>query len=108
MAKATGLRIVQVVARFAHGEVVADAGKVTGWPRKEAFARWRECSGFAHGRFWPQLSLSEPDRARRSRGGYTLRMTMAEDDHRKAAELAHALLRRAVDAYAAASGEVTG
>jgi hypothetical protein len=49
------------------------------------------------------LGRSTPVSAERTRNGYYVGMTLAEEHHRKIAELTHAILDRAVAAYAAAS-----
>lgn len=103
IAKSLGLRPNQVSAQLNYGDVVAEAGEVVGWDRKLARARWRESSGFAHGRTWPLLRLSEFEAAERIRGGVALTVTLAEDHHRELARLATDLVERAIDDYARAA-----
>lgn len=98
-----GLRERQVAASFNLGDTVAEAGTLIGWDRKTAFARWREGSAFAHGRFWPMLHLTTPEAAERIRGGFGVLMGLAEDRHQELAQLATGLLERAVDDYTAAA-----
>jgi hypothetical protein len=100
LATSLRLRENQVSAKFNYGDTVADAATVIGWNRKTALARWREGSGFAHGRYWPVLHLTTPESAERMRGGCGMALAFAEDHHQELARLATGLLERAVDDYA--------
>jgi hypothetical protein len=103
IAQQLGLRANVVNGPFNHADCVMAAGETVGWSRAQARGLWRECSGFAHGSHWPALGRSTPVSAERTRDGYYVGMTLAEDHHRKVAELTHAVLDRAVADYARAS-----
>jgi hypothetical protein len=97
------LRATQISPRLSYADVVAEAGRLAAWKREVARARWRESSGFAHGRTWPVLQLSKPNAAELIRGGYSFAVTLAENRHRELAKLATALFLRALDDYADAA-----
>lgn len=108
LAGSLGLREKQVAASFNLGDTVADAGTLIGWDRKTAFARWREGSAFAHGRFWPLMRLTTPDGGEQIPGGLGMVLGFDESRHWELARLATGLLERAVDDYAAAAAPKRG
>jgi hypothetical protein len=103
VAKSLDLRPTQVSTRLSYADIVADAGEVVGWKRGIATARWRESSGFAHGRYWPLMRLGRPQAAERIRGGFTAALGLGEEHHREVAALATALLERALTDWAKAA-----
>jgi hypothetical protein len=103
VAKSLDLRETQVVGPLNYADVVSHAGEAIGLKRALARARWRESSGFAHGRYWPLMRLGIPQSAERIRGGFTAALGLSEEHHRKVAELATALLARALMDYATAA-----
>jgi len=103
LARSLGLKESSVAVRVNYAEVIGKAGASVGHATGEARARWRECSGFAHGRTWPLLRRSTPEAAEPAPGGYTLAVTFAEEYHRAAARLTTDLLAAALDTFAAAA-----
>ena len=103
VAKSLNLRETQVVGPLNYADVVAHAGEVIGLERALARARWRESSGFAHGRFWPWMRLGSPHSAEVIRGGYAVAVGLAEEHHREVAALATDLLERALMDWAKAA-----
>lgn len=92
---AAGLDIkpaTQVSTDIAYVDCVATAAAGIGWERAQAQARWREAAAFAHGRFWPQLSLTTPQGAARIPGGYGVQLALSEEHFEPIAALAHDLL----------------
>jgi hypothetical protein len=108
VAASLGLRQSQVASKFVLGETVANAGTVIGWERKKAFARWREGSAFAHGRFWPLMSLTTPEGGEQIPGGLGIVLAFDERRHRELALLATGLLERAENDYAEAAAPTLG
>ena len=107
VARSLGLRGNQVAPRLGYADIVAHAGEAVGWKRGVAAGRWRESSGFAHGRYWPLMHLSHPMSAERIRGGFTVALTLGEEHHQELARLAAALLERAITDYAKAAAGVS-
>lgn len=99
LATGLGIRPTQVTTQLNYADAVADAGAVIGWSRTEARARWREASGFAHGRTWPLLTLANPSDAQVIRGGVGVHLTLDENRLRPLAELTHDLLHWALVRY---------
>jgi hypothetical protein len=97
------LRPAQVTTRLSYSDTVEAAGAAAGWSRSEARALWRECSGFAHGRFWPYGHRSSVRHAFPISGGHSLGFEFAEEHHEKVANLALAILKRVMSEYADAS-----
>ncbi|MEU9992907.1 hypothetical protein AB0E10_40240 [Streptomyces sp. NPDC048045] len=63
-------------------------------------AAWRAASGFAHGRYWPNLRASQPRAARKGADGvHTVALVIDEDQHRPLAEHCHTTLRRLQERY---------
>lgn len=85
LAKQLGIKPTTVATSLSHADTVAAAGAAAGWSRHDARARWREASGFAHGRFWPMLKLTTPRGAEPIPGGFGVAFV---GDHTRLAELA--------------------
>jgi len=99
-----GLRPAQINTRFNYSDVVEAAGRTIGLAPGIARARWREASGFAHGRVWPMLRLTTPEGAERSGdGAVNLALTFDENRLRDAAGLVMKVLNEAVLRYAEAA-----
>ncbi|MGW3850298.1 hypothetical protein [Streptomyces fagopyri] len=65
-------------------------------------AAWRAASGFAHGRYWPNLRASQPRAALAGADGiHTLALVIDEDHHRPLTHYCHRMLRRLQEHYAA-------
>ncbi|WP_406368210.1 hypothetical protein OG788_46900 [Streptomyces sp. NBC_00647] len=65
-------------------------------------AAWRAASGFAHGRYWPNLRASQPRAAFQADNGiHTLALVIDEDQHRPLAQYCHSMLRRLQEHYTA-------
>lgn len=99
------LRPQQVAATLRYSTTVRDAGTAIGMSGAEALARWRECSGFAHGRTWPKMKLSQPVSAARMRdpNWVMLALTLDETYLKPVADLATQLLNKALSDYAEAA-----
>lgn len=95
-----GLRPTQIATRLNYADVVGDSAAHIGRRREAGEALWRECSGFAHGRTWPLLTRSTPAAVNKTRDGFELALTFAEEHHREAAALTTALLESALDTFA--------
>jgi hypothetical protein len=103
--KTLGLRSQQISQQLSLSDTVADAGKYAGWKREEARARWREASGFAHGRTWPLLSLTSPVGAEVIRGGVGLALTVDEKRLGELARLTTDIWQAAIDEYGKLSND---
>ncbi|MFG1946144.1 hypothetical protein [Nonomuraea sp. NPDC048826] len=105
IAKRLGLRPQQVVQDLHYSTTVRDAGQAVGLSGTEALVRWRECSGFAHGRTWASVKLSQPVSATRlrDRDGVMVALTLSETDLERVASLATILLNKALSDYAEAA-----
>lgn len=65
-------------------------------------AAWRAASGFAHGRYRPNLRASQPRAALQAdKGIHTLAPVIDEDQHRPLAHYCHSMLRRLQEHYTA-------
>ncbi|MFJ3229183.1 hypothetical protein ACIPJS_38345 [Streptomyces sp. NPDC086783] len=65
-------------------------------------AVWRAASGFAHGRYWPNLRASQPRAAIEADDGiHTIALVIDEDQHRPLAQYCHSMLRRLQEHYTA-------
>ncbi|MCP2350602.1 hypothetical protein [Nonomuraea roseoviolacea] len=100
-----GLRPQQVAQKLYYSHTVRDAGEAAGMPGAAARARWRECSGFAHGRNWSSMRLSQPIAATRlrDRDGAMVALTLNETHLEGVADLATTLLNKALSDYADAA-----
>ncbi|MGA5114927.1 hypothetical protein [Streptomyces pseudogriseolus] len=66
----------------------------------EVGAAWRAASGFAHGRYWPNLRASQPRAAIPGADGvHTVALVIDEDQHRPLAEYCRIMLRRLQERY---------
>jgi hypothetical protein len=105
IANRLGLRAQQVSEKLYYSHTVRDAGQAAGMSGREALARWRECSGFAHGRTWSSMRLSQPLAATRlrDRDGVMVALALNEKYLEGVAGLATTLLNRALSDYADAA-----
>ncbi|MET9418995.1 hypothetical protein ABZY03_33395 [Streptomyces klenkii] len=84
------------------GRVIEEAAGDAGLREREVTAAWRAASGFAHGRYWPNLRASMPgDAARSSPDHYLMALVIDETQHRPLTQQTRALLQRLHDRYAA-------
>jgi hypothetical protein len=100
VAKALGIEESAVTSNLNQVDIVGDSAILAGLERKPAIARWRECSGFAHGRLWPQPAPSQATGAAPIVGGAELRVQLNESHYLLAADLASRLLHHGIDLYA--------
>ncbi|MEU6885618.1 hypothetical protein ABZ918_10470 [Streptomyces viridosporus] len=56
-------------------------------------ASWRAASGFAHGRHWTLVRISQPRGAAKTDNGHLLALVLDENEHRKLTEHCHTMLR---------------
>ena len=105
MSKGLGIVGTKVSAKLIYSDVVAEAGRVVGWPREEARARWREASAFAHGRTWPLLALTSPRDAQLIEGGIGIHLALNEQQLQPLTLLAHDLFEGALVRYAELAGQ---
>ncbi|MBL1087443.1 hypothetical protein JK359_36760 [Streptomyces actinomycinicus] len=83
-------------------QILLTAAPAAGLPAVKVCAVWRAASGFAHGRYWPNLRASQPRAAMAETGGvHTIAFVIDEDQHRPLAEYCHTMLSRLQEHYAA-------
>ncbi|MYV56791.1 hypothetical protein [Streptomyces sp. SID3212] len=86
------------------GDIIFSAATTAGLDPKETRALWRVGSGFAHGRFWPNLRASEVrGLARVSNGGYILNFVVDDDQLKSMADACRKLLQHTAKRYTARS-----
>lgn len=96
------------VPNFNYADAVSDAGKSVGYKEEFARARWREASGFAHGRTWASLNLSQPrDDATLIKGGVRFTIEFKEESHKPVAELTTRVFGKALIMYSELAGAAT-
>ncbi|MFC9635306.1 hypothetical protein ACFTY8_40200 [Streptomyces mirabilis] len=72
--------------------ILEQAAPAAGLDPVKVRAVWRAASGFAHGRFWPNLRATQPRAVSASADGvYTFALVIDEDQHRPLAEYCHTL-----------------
>ncbi|MFE7092934.1 hypothetical protein [Streptomyces erythrochromogenes] len=73
--------------------LLEEAARHAGMDPTQVRASWRVASGFAHGRYWPNLRAAQPRAAFISRPGlHSVALVIDETHHRDLAEHTHALL----------------
>jgi hypothetical protein len=83
-----------------YGTLVYRAAVLIGHNHPEhARALWRVASGYAHGRFWPNLQTSTPESARPISGGLTVEMSLDESKYSEIADLTHKVATLAIDRF---------
>ncbi|WP_324790395.1 hypothetical protein [Streptomyces sp. H51] len=81
-------------------QILLAAAPVAGLTAVEVGAAWRAASGFAHGRYWPNLRASQPRAAIPGADGvHTIALVIDEDQHRPLAEYCRIMLRRLQERY---------
>ncbi|QEU96973.1 hypothetical protein [Streptomyces kanamyceticus] len=82
-------------------EIISQAAPAAGLTAVKVCAAWRAASGFAHGRYWPNLRASQPRAALPAddHGVYTVALVIDEDQHQPLAHYCHTMLNRLQDAY---------
>jgi hypothetical protein len=81
-------------------QILLAAAPVAGLTAVEVGAAWRAASGFAHGRYWPNLRASQPRAAIPGDDGvHTVALVIDEDQHRPLAEYCRIMLRRLQEHY---------
>ncbi|MGW6953096.1 hypothetical protein ACWGHD_40075 [Streptomyces xanthophaeus] len=84
------------------GKVIKEAAVDAGLKAREVTAAWRAASGFAHGRYWPNLRSSMPvDALRSGPDHYLMALVIDETQHRPLTQHARTLLHRLHDRYEA-------
>ncbi|MFE5563121.1 hypothetical protein [Streptomyces sp. NPDC056544] len=84
------------------GKVIGEAAEDAGLKAREVSAAWRAASGFAHGRYWPNLRASMPiDAVRSGPDHYLMALVIDEDQHRPLTRHTRTLLHRLHDRYQA-------
>lgn len=83
------------------GAIIAAAAKEAGLDPVRVQASWRVASGFAHGRFWPNLRAAQPRGAKPTADGYLVAMVINDDELTKLAEACLGLMRHVVQRYEA-------
>jgi hypothetical protein len=65
-------------------------------------AAWRAASGFAHGRYWPNLRATQPRAAAvTGKDVYAVAVVIDEEQHRPLAEFCHTMLTKLQTRYSA-------
>jgi hypothetical protein len=84
------------------GKLIAEAAAGIGLEPRQVTAAWQAASGFAHGRYWPNLRASLPrDAARGGSDHYLMALVIDESQHRPLTDHTHALLRHVQARYTA-------
>ncbi|UXY32386.1 hypothetical protein [Streptomyces sp. HUAS TT20] len=80
--------------------VLLEAAPAAGLTAVKVCAAWRAASGFAHGRYWPNLRIAQPRAATAAdHGVHTFALVIDEDQHRPLAEYCHTMLSRLQDLH---------
>ncbi|WP_406368417.1 hypothetical protein OG788_46235 [Streptomyces sp. NBC_00647] len=81
-------------------QILLAAAPSAGLTAVKVGAVWRAASGFAHGRYWPNLRASQPYAAFPADNGiHTLALVIDEDQHRPLAQYCNSMLRRLQEHY---------
>ncbi|MFJ5212275.1 hypothetical protein [Streptomyces nigra] len=81
-------------------QILLTAAPTAGLTAVKVGAAWRAASGFAHGRYWPNLRASQPRAAIPGDDGvHTVALVIDEDQHRPLAEYCRIMLRRLQEHY---------
>ncbi|GGS94564.1 hypothetical protein [Streptomyces cinerochromogenes] len=67
-------------------QILLTAAPAAGLTAVKVGAAWRVASGFAHGRYWPNLRASQPRAVIPGGDGHTVAFVLDEDQHRPLAE----------------------
>ncbi|MFC8175551.1 hypothetical protein [Streptomyces sp. NPDC057325] len=93
---------VSSLAKPEAGKVIAEAARSAGLREREVSAAWRAASGFAHGRYWPNLRTATPAGAAQSGPDHHLiALVLDETRHRPPAQHTRALLHHLEEQYKA-------
>ncbi|MFD8809490.1 hypothetical protein [Streptomyces sp. NPDC059597] len=99
---AVSLGIHDRLAKPEAGKLIAEAAAGIGLEPRRVTAAWRAASGFAHGRYWPNLRASLPrDAVRGGPDHYLMALVIDESQHRPLTDHTHALLRHVQARYTA-------
>ncbi|MEU1667061.1 hypothetical protein ABZ547_26350 [Streptomyces sparsogenes] len=83
-------------------QILLTAALAAGLTAVKVCAAWRAASGFAHGRYWPNLRASQPRAAVPGDAGvHTVAFVLDEDQHRPLAEYCCVMLGRLQEHYEA-------
>ncbi|MGW3728147.1 hypothetical protein [Streptomyces sp. NPDC000851] len=83
------------------GVIIEAAAKEASLNAVHVRASWRVASGFAHGRYWPNLRAAEPRGAIPIADGYLVAMVINDDELERLAKACLKLLEHAAQRYAA-------
>ncbi|MFD0138018.1 hypothetical protein ACFVIL_29260 [Streptomyces sp. NPDC127159] len=83
------------------GAIIAAAAEQAGLDSVGVRASWRVASGFAHGRFWPNLRAAEPRSAIPTADGYLIAMVIDDAQLERLAKACLWLLGHVAQRYAA-------
>lgn len=96
---ADNLTLAPLAAPRTH-QILLAAAPAAGLTALKVCAAWRAASGFAHGRYWPNLRASQPRAAIPGDDGiHTVALVIDEDQHRTLAEYCRIMLRRLQERY---------
>ncbi|MFD7677086.1 hypothetical protein [Streptomyces sp. NPDC060187] len=83
-------------------QILLDAAPSAGLSPTRVGASWRAASGFAHGRYWPNLRASQPRAALQGHDDlYHLALVIDEKQHRPLSHYCHSMLCRLREQYMA-------
>ncbi|MFE4960742.1 hypothetical protein ACFRCW_44215 [Streptomyces sp. NPDC056653] len=81
-------------------QILLSAAPAAGLSVVKVCAAWRAASGFAHGRYWPNLRASQPRAAIAGDDGvHTVAFVIDEDQHRPLTEYCRVMLLRLQERY---------
>ncbi|WP_329392620.1 hypothetical protein OHA45_37195 [Streptomyces lydicus] len=90
------------LTRPATHQILLAAAPSAGLTAVKVGAAWRAASGFAHGRYWPNLRASQPRAAVEGDDGiHIIALVIDEGQHRPLAEYCHSMLHRLQEHYTA-------
>ncbi|WP_406340232.1 hypothetical protein [Streptomyces sp. NBC_00648] len=101
---ASQLALAPLTAPKTHA-ILLEAAPAAGLTAVRVGAAWRAASGFAHGRYWPNLRASQPHAALAAddRGVHTFALVIDEDQHKPLAQYCCTMLNWLQESYRARS-----
>ncbi|HEV2634514.1 MAG TPA: hypothetical protein VGX23_05175 [Actinocrinis sp.] len=85
------------------GQIITIAAGYAGLNADQTRASWRVASGFAHGRFWPNMSAAQPWGATPLSDGYLFALVLNDNELERLANACKALFEYALSRYQARS-----
>ncbi|MGW4493556.1 hypothetical protein [Streptomyces sp. NPDC004376] len=99
---AISLGISDVRAKPAAGMLIGEAAAGADLEPQQVTAAWRAASGFAHGRYWPNLRMSTPrDATQDGPDRYLVALVIDEQQHRPLTHYTYTLLQHVQTRYMA-------